>query len=98
MLMAYGFAVGPTREVVIAGEVDDERTQEILGAIHRAFVPDKVVLLRPAVGSEELIELAPFVEAQGVMDGKPTIYVCENFTCQKPTHDLAEVLEALEVE
>lgn len=98
MLMAYGFAVGPTREVVIAGEVEDERTQEILGAIHRAFVPDKVVLLRPAVGSEELIELAPFVEAQGVMDGKPTIYVCENFTCQKPTHDLAEVLEALEVE
>jgi uncharacterized protein YyaL (SSP411 family) len=94
-LMALDFALGPTREVVVAGDPADPKTQDALRRIHRPFVPSKVVVLRPTGNHQALAQLVPYVEAQGVVGEGPTLYLCQDFTCQAPTGDVQAVVDAL---
>jgi len=97
LLCAVDFAVGPTQEVVIAGTHGD--ASDMFAALHREFLPNKVVVFRPqqAAGEEApmITRLAAYTKAQTALDGKPTAYVCENYTCQAPTTDIAVMLEYL---
>jgi len=97
MLAAYGFAQGPTHEVVVAGDPAAEDVRELLRGVHRAFAPDKVVQLRPATGAEELVALAEHLEPLHPTGDRVTAYVCRNFACQEPVHTLDEVLRSLGV-
>jgi uncharacterized protein len=96
LMTALDFALGPSFEVVIAGEPGAEDTQAMLQALRRAYVPNKVVLLRPSQeGGGPISRLAPFVESQASLNGKATAYVCRDFQCQHPTADIAEMLSNL---
>jgi uncharacterized protein YyaL (SSP411 family) len=88
-LNALDFALGPTREIVIAGNADDAATKEMLEAVHGLFLPNHVLLLRAGDDSaRELANLAPFVEPLRSLDGKPTAYVCENYACSQPVTEV----------
>ena len=90
LLIALDFAIGPSREVVIAADRNDPRIMGILAAVRRPFAPNKVVVLRGAEGDGGSIhELAPYVAAQVARQGAPTVYVCENFACREPVTDPA---------
>jgi uncharacterized protein YyaL (SSP411 family) len=39
--------------------------------------------------------LAPYTAEQVARDGKLTLYLCRNFACEQPTHDLEHILAAL---
>jgi uncharacterized protein YyaL (SSP411 family) len=96
LLGALDFAIGPSREIVIAADRNDERVAGLLVALRRPFVPNKVVLLRPAAGDGgPLRELAPYVEAQTARGGAPTAYVCEKFACREPITDPAALAALL---
>jgi uncharacterized protein len=45
MLSALDFALGPTAEVVIAGDLQDAKTRQLLEKLFSSFIPRKVVLL-----------------------------------------------------
>jgi uncharacterized protein YyaL (SSP411 family) len=47
-----------------------------------------------AMGSESEGTL-PLLEGKTSVDGKLTIYVCYNKTCQRPVHDLAEAAKQI---
>ncbi len=94
-LIGLDFALGPTKEVVVAGDPSDPKTQEALRRIHRPFVPSKVVILRPATGHQALTKVVPYVESQGVVGEGPTLYLCQDFACQAPTGDVQSVVETL---
>ncbi|MDP6741289.1 MAG: thioredoxin domain-containing protein, partial [Planctomycetota bacterium] len=94
-LMGLDFALGPTKEVVVAGDPSDPKTQDALRQIHRPFVPSKVVILRPSTGHEELTKVVPYVESQRVVGEGPTLYLCQDFACQAPTGDVQSVVETL---
>ncbi|HET9952236.1 MAG TPA: thioredoxin domain-containing protein [Candidatus Eisenbacteria bacterium] len=96
LLAALDFAIGPTREIVLAAERNDPRVAALLVAVRRPFVPNKVVLLRPAAGDGgPLRDLAPYVEGQTARDGAPTAYVCEGFACKEPVTDPAALAALL---
>ncbi len=96
-LMALDFAIGPSREIVLAGQKDDPQTQEILKSLYSRFIPNKVVIFRPASDetAKEIISLVPFVENQKALGGQTTAYVCENYNCKFPTNDLDKFEELL---
>ena len=97
-LMALDFALGPSQEIVIAGQKDDGQTQAMLKSIYERFLPNKVVILRPA-GEEQaraIIEAAPFVKGQQALEGKTTAYVCKNYTCEFPTSDIQKFEQLLD--
>ena len=97
LLSALDFQIGPSFEVVIAGDPSASDTREMIRALQRAFVPNKVVLFRPAgVERPEIAELAPFTLAQTSVDGRATAYVCRDYACQLPVTDSDEMLRLLQ--
>jgi uncharacterized protein YyaL (SSP411 family) len=95
LLLALDFALGPSFEIVIAGEPDAADTRAMLAAFRERYLPHKVLLLRPADGAA-LARLAPFTGEMRSLDGKATAYICRDFACQRPTTDTAEALRALD--
>jgi uncharacterized protein YyaL (SSP411 family) len=96
MLVALAWSLATPRQIVIAGPAHSAETRELLREIHRHYVAHKILLL--ADGGDGEAFLATNLEALRSMkqsDGKPTAYVCENFTCQSPVSDPSELRRAL---
>ncbi len=95
-LMALDFDVGPSREIVIAGDPADARTQALLREVHSRFLPRTVVLLNPPGPAGDAVrKLAPYCAEQGPVDGAPAAYVCTNYTCQAPVTSPEELAKLL---
>jgi uncharacterized protein YyaL (SSP411 family) len=82
---AFGWALcglelhfSPPRELAIIGKPGDEVARAALAQ----WEPDSVVAFGPAPG-------VPLLEGKVAVDGKPTVYVCENFACRAPVTDAA---------
>ncbi|HIO48719.1 TPA: thioredoxin domain-containing protein [Candidatus Poribacteria bacterium] len=93
MLCGVDFLIDTPKEIAIVGNPLSEQTQEILKNIHRRFVPNKVVaLLNPNTEDRQKIEeLIPLLASKTSIDGKTTIYVCQNYACQLPTTDVGDL-------
>ncbi|HIA65976.1 TPA: thioredoxin domain-containing protein [Candidatus Poribacteria bacterium] len=93
MLCGVDFLIDTPKEIAIIGNPLSEQTQEILKDIHRRFVPNKVVaLLNPNTEDRQKIEeLIPLLASKTSIDGKTTIYVCQNYACQLPTTDVGDL-------
>jgi uncharacterized protein YyaL (SSP411 family) len=95
-MVALDFSIGPSHEVIIAGDERSIDTREMLRALERPYLPNKVVILRPTGGGPaEIEEVAGFVRHQEAVEGRATAYVCSNFVCASPTTDAEKMLELL---
>ncbi|WDL96825.1 thioredoxin domain-containing protein [Alicyclobacillus sp. ALC3] len=95
-LMALLLATGPGQELVLAGWSDDEATKHALATVAKRFLPEAVVLFHDEmIPSRVWEEISPFSKDQAVVGGQVTLYVCENYACQAPTHDIVSALERL---
>jgi uncharacterized protein YyaL (SSP411 family) len=98
LLSALSYAVGPSREVVLVGDVASTEVQKMLKALRSRFIPDKVVLVRHTGGRQEgppIEELAPFLSSYGLRGGKARAYVCSNNACAPPTSEPRRMMELL---
>ncbi len=96
MLCALDFYLESPKEVAIVGPKESPETLTILKAIHSRFVPNKIVaLLDPAEEGKGVEDEIPLLKEKTMQDGKPTVYVCKNYTCQAPTTDPNELVKAL---
>ena len=96
LMVAVDFAAGPPCEVVIAGDSQAEDTKTMLQTLMSQFLPNKVVLLRPAEQqSPEIDRISGFTKSYGSPDGKAMAYICRDRNCQLPTSDIGKMLEML---
>jgi uncharacterized protein YyaL (SSP411 family) len=96
LMTAADFAIGPSYEVVIAGDLQADDTRQMLDAIRGIFVPNKIVILHPTDQKPPLIDdIVPFIKDHSSIDGKATAYICLNYSCQLPTKDIGSMLELL---
>jgi uncharacterized protein YyaL (SSP411 family) len=96
LLSAVMFSLGPAYEVVVSGDTDSEDTKKVLTALQRDFSPNKVLLFRPEGDrADEIVQICPFLENQTPIDGKATVYVCQDYACQEPTTDIDKVIRSL---
>ncbi len=96
-LVALDFMVGPSQEIVIAGDPKLESTQAMIDVIHRVFLPNKVLLLRPQDDKgKRLLELSPFLETLHPIENQPTVYLCEQHACKIPLRDINELKAQIE--
>jgi uncharacterized protein YyaL (SSP411 family) len=65
---------------VIAGDPRQEPTRLLVHSILRDFHPDLVVLYADALSGDA----AQAVAAMRPVQGRPALYLCENFTCRAP--------------
>ena len=91
-LHAVDFMIGPTQEVVIAGDPEQEETRTMIQFLHRRFLPRQVThLVSGADARARLSAVAPFVQNMTARDGKATAYVCRQYACQAPVTDPQEM-------
>ncbi len=98
-MIALDLARGPSYEVVIVGDPQAEDTKAMVGALRKAFVPNKVVIFRPA-GEEapDITSLAGFTKDLAYLNNKATAYVCRAFRCELPTTEAHQMLALLKDE
>ena len=98
LMSALQRGVGPSLEVVIAGEPGAEDTAALIATVREMYLPQVAVLLvPPGESGAKIRKLAPFAESYEPVDGKAAAYVCRDFTCQLPTTDPSKLRELLEV-
>jgi uncharacterized protein len=91
-LCAIDFAIGPTFEVAILGEIEDPGKRQLVDALWSAYRPHLVAAVSPfppPVGSPPLLEDRP------LLDGRPTAYVCRDFICHRPVNRPEDMISLL---
>jgi len=97
LMIALDFAIGPSYEVVVVGDPTKNDTNEMLNTLKRTFIPNKVLLFRPAhVEHPEIVRYAEFTRNLSSKGGKATVYVCRNYECSLPTTSIGEMLRLLD--
>jgi uncharacterized protein YyaL (SSP411 family) len=96
ILMALDFALGPSYEVVIVGDLKYQDTENMLDALNRFFIPNKIVLFRPVTEEyPEIGRVAEFTEKLTSLENRATAYVCRNYQCDLPTTSTEKMLKLL---
>ena len=96
LLSGLDFALGPSFEIVLAGTPDAPDLKALRTALGRRFLPNKVVLFRPAGESEPPVtKIAAFTKPQVAIRNKATAYVCTNYVCKLPTTEPAAMVRLL---
>jgi uncharacterized protein len=103
MLCALDFALGPVRQIVLAGYPGDPIVARLRKALSSRYLPNAVVLFHPDVTAAErrlmdseasahlhmIRSLAPFIERMRTVGGAATAHVCRNHACSAPAQDVA---------
>ena len=90
-LCGLQFALEESSEIIIVGEKESEKTQEILKFINLHFISNKVVMHIDSENKDELNKIAHFTKDYSTTEGETTVYVCKNYVCSLPTSDLEEL-------
>jgi uncharacterized protein len=83
-LSALDLHFSPPRELAILGPVESDVARAALAP----FEPSSVVAVGPAEG-------VPLLAGKTLVDGKPAVYVCENFACGAPVTEPDNLSKAL---
>ncbi len=89
MLCAVDLDIGPTRELVVAGE--GKAALDLLAAARQGYQP-RLAVLHTRNG---LAAVAPWTSQHKALGGKATAYLCEGQACQAPTNDAKELARQL---
>jgi uncharacterized protein YyaL (SSP411 family) len=93
-LGALDFHLSTTKEIAIIGPREDPATQRLVDTVFGRYMPNKVLvgasspsLAKGGPGGVSPQADIPLLENRGMIDGKPTAYVCQNYACQLPVTD-----------
>jgi hypothetical protein len=99
MLVGLDLALGPSYELVLAGDLSSQDMQEMLKAVRSQYIPRKVLLVRGSKEQEQAItKLAPFTKYHTPVGNRATAHVCVEHNCRLPTNEVSKMLELLGVE
>ena len=83
MLLNLDLHLGPTHEIVVLGA--EEAVKLVLSDLQQHYLPRRVLASRRDDGRDYQSEaLAGLFAGKQSEDGKPTVFVCENFACREP--------------
>ena len=96
LLCELEFLLSTPREIAVVGAKDAADTKVVLDEIHGRFLPHKILaLLDPSKHPSAADASLPLTAGKTQIDGKATVYVCENYACQTPTTDIFELKSRL---
>ena len=95
MMKAVDFHKGPSYEVIISGEKKNDRSKKMIQAINNIKQPNKVVIWVDEQNKSDLEKIMPFIKYFSIDSTDPTVYVCQNYSCQLPTSDILKVTNLL---
>ena len=93
-LGALDFHLSSPHEIAIVGPLDDGDTRALLNAVHRRYLPNRVLAGFDPAGGLSHSDM-PLLEDKVMQGGRPTAYVCHSYVCQRPVTDAGELAEQL---
>jgi uncharacterized protein YyaL (SSP411 family) len=88
-LSAADFLLSTPKEVAIIGNNPND-IQPMIEEVWRRYLPNKVV------AASYGIDVLPLLEGRTAINGQPTAYVCEHYTCQQPVTDVSALAAQLD--
>jgi uncharacterized protein len=82
-LSAASFAFSPVKQAAVIGDLNDPRSRSLMTELRNGFRPNLILAAAPfppPSGSPALLDQRTLV------DGQPTVYLCENFVCRLPVN------------
>ena len=94
LLCALDFYLGTPKEIAIIGNLGSSETQMLQKEVWAPYLPNRIVAqARP--DDTAAAALIPLLRDRPQLDNHATAYVCEHFTCKKPTTSPAELASQL---
>jgi uncharacterized protein YyaL (SSP411 family) len=81
------------QEIVVVGNQDDPQAIELLKEIHSLYLPN--MTLQMVDPGQPLEKISALLQGKTQVGGKPTVYVCHNFTCSAPVTTREELKQLL---
>jgi uncharacterized protein YyaL (SSP411 family) len=94
LLCALDYSIGPSHEVVVAGDPTSDDTKRLLDDLRKSYAPNKVLMLR----TPDLDDVLGYTSTMATVYGKPTVYICRNRVCRTPLTDTKEIFRELGAE
>ena len=93
-LGALGFYLSRAKEVVIVGDRKNHATTKLVHEVFRNYLPNRVFVGASGESTGDGSDL-PLLQDRHLINGRPTAYVCENYVCQLPVNDPADLAKQL---
>ena len=84
-------AEGPI-ELAFVGTPNDPGLEALQLAVREVFLPHRVIASSDGMGKPSV---HPLLAGKGLVEGKAALYICRNFSCQRPLTHPQDVTEAL---
>lgn len=94
-MMAVQFLNYDTKEIVISE--GDNDPSEFISLLRSLFIPSRVLLFRPAEEDHSIFSISGYLEDQKPVHGKTSVYICRNYSCEKPVFEMSQLIESLEL-
>lgn len=95
-LCTLDFYLSVPKEVVIVGSRENKATVDLLRIICNTWLPNKVVVAHDPTDTAPMDNLMLF-QNRAMINNKPTVYVCERYSCRTPVNDPDLLRELLRV-
>tara|TARA_B100000073_G_scaffold258471_1_gene218370 strand:- start:323 stop:2413 length:2091 start_codon:yes stop_codon:yes gene_type:complete len=96
MITGFMFDFKNPKELVITANSFDKKTEEMVQMIRNHYSPNKIVLFKDLSKTNDIDKMIPWLSNHSTINNKTTFYVCENFTCKRPTTNIKTVLNFLD--
>jgi uncharacterized protein YyaL (SSP411 family) len=97
LLLALDYHLGPTPEVVLVGDRLHQSWESLTLGLRTMWLPRRTLIIHDT--NETVPDDSPLAEilrGRTAVNGEPTLYICEGFTCQAPVVGEATIKEALQ--
>ena len=89
MMTAVDYYLDRSKEVAVVGKQGDLALNEIRRFFSQSFLPNKVLAMGEPAGSGDS-RIPAILQGKPMLNDRPTIYVCEDNICKRPTTNLEE--------
>lgn len=83
LLIAYDLLQSPVEQIVLAADSEDASAAKVIKELHELYLPRTLLAATSGQGPRSEL-LTALITGKEPIDGKPTIYACENFHCRAP--------------
>ncbi|HUV53203.1 MAG TPA: thioredoxin domain-containing protein, partial [Dehalococcoidia bacterium] len=95
-LCALDSYISKPLEIAVIGKPEDVATKSLMRVINNRYSPNKILAVRKPEEASQID--TPLLRDRSTIDGKPTVYVCEDRVCKIPVNEpdaLAAILDKL---
>lgn len=96
MLCAMDMHLHEPLEIVLVADRTKDDWRELFEIIHSAYMPNAIILLKDVSTTDGALAESPLVQDRGLVSGKPAVYVCRGYTCDRPVTDARELRKKID--